>query len=375
MTGRERFLKALQHEEPDRVPIHDNPWPETVWRQQREGLPAEIPVSDYFDYELVIIGFDQSPMFEVKTLHKDETYIVETTPYGGIRKNFRTYSSTPEIVEWAVKTKKDWLKIKERLSPDFAPDYTRVDWSGLMSAFFFLLLLNFASPALSLRELLKRVNHGPWCVKTLSATLNLEAVDKTSLERVGEGLSRIFALRMVKFYFQQPDRIRVESLGPLKLAFIVSGEERALIGPGIYQVRDLKKDPGKKQYSFEFGFLSRGVWEGFKPVVLGRAKVGGRRVVVLKLVGKTISGYRMKDRKVYIDERTGAILKLVRLGRSGNVEAVRVFSGLKWVAPGLFLPTKATLLAGKRTLAGYMTMTEVEANRPLPPSLFAVKGG
>ncbi len=131
MTSRERFLKALRHEESDRVPIHDSLWAETVRRWQREGLPAEIPVSDYFGYELVGFSFDQSPMFEVRTLYKNDTYIIETTPFGGVRKDFRTYASTPEIIEWAVKTKEDWLRIKERLSPDFAPDYTRVDWVGL----------------------------------------------------------------------------------------------------------------------------------------------------------------------------------------------------------------------------------------------------
>ncbi len=131
MTSRERFLKALRREEPDRVPIHDSPWGETVRRWQKEGLPAEIPVSDYFGYELVGFGFDQSPMFEVKTLYKDNEYVVETTPFGGIRKNFRTYASTPEVIEWAVKSKADWERIKVRLSPDFAPDYTRVDWVGL----------------------------------------------------------------------------------------------------------------------------------------------------------------------------------------------------------------------------------------------------
>lgn len=50
--------------------------------------------------------------------------VVETTPYGGIRKNFRTYASTPEIVDWAIKSRPDWEPIKERLYPDF----TRVDW-------------------------------------------------------------------------------------------------------------------------------------------------------------------------------------------------------------------------------------------------------
>lgn len=131
MTSRERVLMAVRHQEPDRVPIHDSPWGETVRRWQKEGLPPEIPVSDYFSYELVGFGFDQSPMFEVKTLYKDDTYIVETTPFGGVRKNFRTYASTPEIIEWAVKSKEDWERIKVRLRPDFMPDCSRVDWVGL----------------------------------------------------------------------------------------------------------------------------------------------------------------------------------------------------------------------------------------------------
>ncbi len=131
MESRERFLKALRREEPDRVPIHDSPWPETVRRWQKEGLPAEIPVADYFGYELVSLHFDQSPMFEVKVLHKDETYVVETTPYGGIRKNFRTYASTPEIIDWAVKSREDWNRIRDRLRPDF----TRVDWVSLRQCY------------------------------------------------------------------------------------------------------------------------------------------------------------------------------------------------------------------------------------------------
>lgn len=124
MTPRERWKAALEHREPDRVPIHDSPWAETTRRWQREGLPPEIPVQDYFDYEMCSIGFDASPMFEVKVLQKDEEHIIETTPYGGVRKNFRTYTSTPEIVDWPIKSRSDWESIKERLTPDF----TRVDW-------------------------------------------------------------------------------------------------------------------------------------------------------------------------------------------------------------------------------------------------------
>ena len=135
MDSRERMLKALRREQPDRVPIHDSLWQETIRRWQQQGLPVEIPPADYFNYELVSIGVDQSPMFEVKTVHKDEQYIIETTPYGGVRKNFRTYASTPEIIEWGIKSKADWERIKPRHRPEFSPDYTRIDWVRLRQCY------------------------------------------------------------------------------------------------------------------------------------------------------------------------------------------------------------------------------------------------
>lgn len=66
MTPRERVLKALRRETPDRVPIHDGLWAETVRRWQRERLPAEIPPEESFGHEVMGIGFDLSPLFEAK---------------------------------------------------------------------------------------------------------------------------------------------------------------------------------------------------------------------------------------------------------------------------------------------------------------------
>jgi len=124
MTSRQRVLKALKHEEADRVAIHDGPWASTIIRWRTEGLPPEIPVEEYFEYEFVQIGFDSSPRFPVKVIEKNENYILEQTPTGGINKNLRDYSSTPELVERPIKKKEDWPPIKKRLYPD----YTRVDW-------------------------------------------------------------------------------------------------------------------------------------------------------------------------------------------------------------------------------------------------------
>lgn len=129
MTGRERVLRALNHQVSDRVPIHDCIWPAAIQRWHKEGLPENMPPEDFFNYEIDDSFVpDISPRFPVKVLEQNEKFIIASTPYGGTRKNYRDYSSTPEIIDWAIKTKDDWKNVKKKL----APDITRVDWaSGL----------------------------------------------------------------------------------------------------------------------------------------------------------------------------------------------------------------------------------------------------
>ncbi len=128
MTSRERILRALNHQIPDRVPIHDSPWGATVRRWHKEGLPEDMGAAEYFGYEFSFFGADTTPRFPTRVIEKNDEYIITTTPQGGKRKNFRDYSTTPEIIDWPIKTKDDWKEIKKLLKPD----WTRVDWaSGL----------------------------------------------------------------------------------------------------------------------------------------------------------------------------------------------------------------------------------------------------
>ena len=126
MTSRERVLLSLKHQQADRIPIYDSPWVSTIERWHNEGLPPAVNPAEYFDYEWVGFGADTSPRFPIKIIEEDEEYIVRTTPYGGIRRDHKDYSSTPEIIDYPCKTREDWEQIKERL----APDRDRVDWEG-----------------------------------------------------------------------------------------------------------------------------------------------------------------------------------------------------------------------------------------------------
>lgn len=126
MTPRTRVLAALNFQETDRIPIHDNPWVSTVERWRREGLPPDRSPAEFFDYELAVYGADTSPRLPIRTLELTDEFIVETTPFGGVRRNRRDYASTPEILDYPVKCRADWERLKDRLVPH--PD--RVDWTG-----------------------------------------------------------------------------------------------------------------------------------------------------------------------------------------------------------------------------------------------------
>ncbi len=117
-TPRERVQLALAHKETDRIPIHDTLWSATVDRWQNEGLPGDVRADQYFGYEMAFLSVDMSPMYPVRVIEESQHYIVETTPYGGVRKNHLDRSTTPELIDYGIKTRADWEAAKARLTPN-----------------------------------------------------------------------------------------------------------------------------------------------------------------------------------------------------------------------------------------------------------------
>lgn len=126
MNSRERIKRALSLQEPDRVPIQDALWVSTVERWRQEGMATDVSPAEYFDYEMVMFGADVTPRFPVRTVCEDEEYIMESTPFGGLRRNRKDYASTPEWLDFPCHSRHDWERIKKQLRPSS----DRVDWEG-----------------------------------------------------------------------------------------------------------------------------------------------------------------------------------------------------------------------------------------------------
>ena len=129
MTSRERILRMFQHKEADRIPIADRPWGEdTIERWKAEGMPADADYQDYFGFDKIIrIDIDNSPRFERRIIEETPEYTVYTTVWGETRKSWRHMTSTPQSLDFIVKTPDDWRRARVRMTPD----HDRIPWDYL----------------------------------------------------------------------------------------------------------------------------------------------------------------------------------------------------------------------------------------------------
>lgn len=124
MTSYERILLALQHREADRIPIHDSYWGTTLTRWRGEGLPDNCSPHEYFNLEIAESYWDDSLQLPSKTLDETEETVVSIGADGATVKNWKTQASTPELLDFTIKSRADWEEYKPRLTWN----ETRVDW-------------------------------------------------------------------------------------------------------------------------------------------------------------------------------------------------------------------------------------------------------
>jgi uroporphyrinogen decarboxylase len=108
MTSRERVRTVLDGGIPDRVPIHDGYWDETLRHWQGQGLPRSA-ISDYDDSLGEFFGTE-------RILEEDQRYITKVTKNGTVVREIRNHTSTPGLLSFPVGSRKDWHDIKWRLA-------------------------------------------------------------------------------------------------------------------------------------------------------------------------------------------------------------------------------------------------------------------
>jgi len=147
MNTRDRFNKVLLFQKPDRHPLFEffYFWEETIDRWCSEGLPQK-PIAVHFPFgaekalewwreygrsALEYFGLDEwqvfpidsgpIPSFTPKVLVETNRYIVKRNPDGITWKQFKpavTRTLSRSFVDFPVKTRDDWERLKDRFDPE-----------------------------------------------------------------------------------------------------------------------------------------------------------------------------------------------------------------------------------------------------------------
>ncbi len=136
MTSKERVLRTMNHELPDRIPISDEVWPSTSKRWHHEGYPWQSWVQremedGYFGFDLTMLEFNHGPIYTddrvLEYRRREGEYVIKSTSYGGKYKVRDDGKAGALLIEWPVRRKADWEEIKQWIKPD----HDRVDWNGI----------------------------------------------------------------------------------------------------------------------------------------------------------------------------------------------------------------------------------------------------
>ncbi|MDP6380570.1 MAG: hypothetical protein QF662_04410, partial [Phycisphaerae bacterium] len=108
MTGKQRVLKALNFEEPDRVPRFTTFWGEffDAWHRQK-GEDYDGDILDYYGIDMVVAAADETPWpTSAGALKKEKGELIERTGWGSIERS-KDGAHFTEVLETAVAERAD----------------------------------------------------------------------------------------------------------------------------------------------------------------------------------------------------------------------------------------------------------------------------
>ncbi len=94
-------------------------WPETLQRWRREGLPDDVEPQEYFEMDpIVAVGVDCSLQLQPQKLEETQDFTITRDADGVTLKAWKEHYATPVEIDFTIKERADWDRLKERLTSD-----------------------------------------------------------------------------------------------------------------------------------------------------------------------------------------------------------------------------------------------------------------
>jgi uroporphyrinogen decarboxylase len=131
INGKERIARILRHEPVDRIGIYEHFWNDTYAYYAECGkIKDGEDYDDHFNFDMslcwplnLMIDLD----FKQETVSETEDTILLRDGNGALLRRHKLHDTTPEHVDFAIKTREDWEKVKDKL---LNPDRRRINFEG-----------------------------------------------------------------------------------------------------------------------------------------------------------------------------------------------------------------------------------------------------
>ncbi len=127
MTRRERFIRTMTFDSPDRPATGDYLVYESMReRWESEGLPKGADYNEYFGFDFdpfrwqVPVNWRIDPFYDDEVIEETEDYIVRRQGHGEVVRYLKNSPppAMPQWISYPLKSRADWDKFKKRLDPN-----------------------------------------------------------------------------------------------------------------------------------------------------------------------------------------------------------------------------------------------------------------
>jgi uroporphyrinogen decarboxylase len=130
MTKRERVICAIKHRTPDKIPVNDSFWDDTLTRWKLEGMPANFLPREQFDFDIAAFSIDASPGFKPKLLLQDDEFYTFQDRFGYVAKKESGKSRTLDFQSYAAPDRNAWTDVMQMFNNSMSTKLAMIDDIG-----------------------------------------------------------------------------------------------------------------------------------------------------------------------------------------------------------------------------------------------------
>lgn len=121
MTGKERIQNILQHKPVDRIGLFEHFWDDTYHEWESQGYLHGEDINSHFDFDMMEawpFNLTADLDYEPEVVAETEETVTIKDGNGAILRRHKLHDTTPEHVDFTVKDREGWEKLKPLLKPE-----------------------------------------------------------------------------------------------------------------------------------------------------------------------------------------------------------------------------------------------------------------